>query len=199
MAAVDSCVIVYGLFHSWSVFTDFFDCLFVCLFWYIFQAAYTVGGHSFSAAAIEYVILKMKPPLHRPQIVWHGLVLWINYCLIVPHFLIKCLHVKYNQALLLALHKLKVSDEQLKSAVDIYEPLVTFALSCGMYSSPAVISILFQYVDGLFHFKFSCKFMVENNTCRWESTLLRMWKKSFKKHNAISFELQLELAAKGGY
>lgn len=30
MAAVDSCVIVYGLFHSWSVFTDFFDCLFVC-------------------------------------------------------------------------------------------------------------------------------------------------------------------------
>ncbi|XP_075667084.1 uncharacterized protein LOC142636689 isoform X1 [Castanea sativa] len=73
------------------------------------KAAYTVGGHSFSAAAIEYVILKMKPPLHRPQI-----------------------------ALLLALHKLKVSDEQLKSAVDIYEPLVTFALSCGVYSSPAV-------------------------------------------------------------
>ncbi|GMY23126.1 isoform 2 of rho gtpase-activating protein 7 [Fagus crenata] len=73
------------------------------------QAAYTVGGHSFTAAAIEYVILKMKPPLHRPQI-----------------------------ALLLALHKLKVSDEQLKSAVDTYEPLVAFALSCGMYSSPAV-------------------------------------------------------------
>ncbi|XP_037493144.1 uncharacterized protein LOC105646241 [Jatropha curcas] len=33
------------------------------------KAAYTVGGHSFSAAAIEYVVLKMKPPLHRPQIV----------------------------------------------------------------------------------------------------------------------------------
>ncbi|XP_022724647.1 uncharacterized protein LOC111281235 isoform X2 [Durio zibethinus] len=73
------------------------------------KAAYTVGGHSFSAAAIEYVILKMKPPLHRPQI-----------------------------ALLLALHKLKVSDEQRKSAIDAYEPLVSFALSCGMYSSPAV-------------------------------------------------------------
>ncbi|ONI15153.1 hypothetical protein PRUPE_3G027500 [Prunus persica] len=73
------------------------------------KAAYTVGGHSFSAAAIEYVILKMKPPLHRPQI-----------------------------ALLLALHKLKVSDEQRKSAIDAYEPLITFALSCGMYSSPAV-------------------------------------------------------------
>lgn len=73
------------------------------------KAAYTVGGHSFSAAAIEYVILKMKPPLHRPQI-----------------------------ALLLALHKLKVSDEQRKSAIDTYEPLVSFALSCGMYSSPAV-------------------------------------------------------------
>ncbi|XP_021681933.2 uncharacterized protein LOC110665930 isoform X3 [Hevea brasiliensis] len=73
------------------------------------KAAYTVGGHSFSAAAIEYVILKMKPPLHRPQI-----------------------------ALLLALHRLKVSGEQRKSAIDTHEPLVAFALSCGMYSSPAV-------------------------------------------------------------
>ncbi|XP_022714663.1 uncharacterized protein LOC111274346 isoform X3 [Durio zibethinus] len=73
------------------------------------KATYTVGGHSFSAAAIEYVILKMKPPLHRPQI-----------------------------ALLLAIHKLKVSDEQRKSAIDTYEPLVSFALSCGMYSSPVI-------------------------------------------------------------
>nr|AGT17090.1 hypothetical protein SHCRBa_084_G07_F_180 [Saccharum hybrid cultivar R570] len=31
------------------------------------KAAYTIGGHSFSAAFIEYVILKMKPPSHRPQ------------------------------------------------------------------------------------------------------------------------------------
>lgn len=38
-------------------------------FSFVSQAAYTVGGHSFSAAAIEYVILKMKPPVHRPQIV----------------------------------------------------------------------------------------------------------------------------------
>ncbi|KAK9281955.1 hypothetical protein L1049_004864 [Liquidambar formosana] len=73
------------------------------------KAAYTVGGHSFSAAAIEYVILKMKPPVHRPQI-----------------------------ALLLALHKLKVSEEQHKFSIDTFEPLVAFALSCGMYSSPAV-------------------------------------------------------------
>lgn len=34
------------------------------------QAAYTVGGHSYTAATMEYVILKMKPPMHRPQIVW---------------------------------------------------------------------------------------------------------------------------------
>ncbi|XP_059595600.1 uncharacterized protein LOC100253078 [Vitis vinifera] len=73
------------------------------------QAAYTVGGHSFSAAAIEYVILKMKPPVHRPQI-----------------------------ALLLALHKLKVSEELRKSGIDACEPLVAFAFSCGMYSSPAI-------------------------------------------------------------
>ncbi|OMO73860.1 hypothetical protein COLO4_26817 [Corchorus olitorius] len=43
-----------------------------------------------------------------------------------------------QKALLLALHKLKVSDEQRKSAIDAYEPLVSFALSSGMYSSPAV-------------------------------------------------------------
>uniref|UniRef100_A0A804U744 Ternary complex factor MIP1-like n=1 Tax=Zea mays TaxID=4577 RepID=A0A804U744_MAIZE len=35
------------------------------------KAAYTIGGHSFSAAFIEYVILKMKPPSHRPQMVHH--------------------------------------------------------------------------------------------------------------------------------
>ncbi|KAH9662173.1 hypothetical protein KPL70_024759 [Citrus sinensis] len=73
------------------------------------KAAYTVGGHSYNAAAIEYMILKMKPPLHRPQI-----------------------------ALLLALQKLKVTEEQRKCAIDEYEPLVAFALICGMYSSPAI-------------------------------------------------------------
>ncbi|XP_058228215.1 uncharacterized protein LOC131336402 isoform X11 [Rhododendron vialii] len=73
------------------------------------KAAYTIGGHSLSAAAIEYVILKMKPPAHRPQI-----------------------------ALLLALHKLKVLEEQRKYAIDSSEPLVAFALSCGLYSSPAI-------------------------------------------------------------
>ncbi|XP_010552391.1 PREDICTED: uncharacterized protein LOC104822748 isoform X2 [Tarenaya hassleriana] len=73
------------------------------------KAAYTVGGHSYTAATIEYVILKMKHPLHRPQI-----------------------------ALLLAIHKLKVSEEQRRAAIDAHEPLLAFALSCGMYSSPAV-------------------------------------------------------------
>ncbi|CAH8381526.1 unnamed protein product [Eruca vesicaria subsp. sativa] len=73
------------------------------------KAAYTVGGHSYTAAAMEYVILKMKPPTHRPQI-----------------------------ALLLAINKLKVSEEQRKASIDTHEPLLSFALSCGMYSSPAV-------------------------------------------------------------
>ncbi|XP_072952641.1 uncharacterized protein [Typha angustifolia] len=73
------------------------------------KAAYRVGGQSFSAACIEYAILKMKPPSHRPQM-----------------------------ALFLALHKLKVSEEQKRVSVRIHEPLVAFALSCGMYSSPAV-------------------------------------------------------------
>lgn len=73
------------------------------------KAAYTVGGHLFSAAVIEYVILKMRPPIHRPQI-----------------------------ALLIPLHKLKVSEEQKIFAIDSYEPNVAFAVSCGTYSSPAV-------------------------------------------------------------
>lgn len=73
------------------------------------KAAYTVGGHSVNATCIEYVILKMKPPVHRPQ-----------------------------TALLLALQKPKVSEERKKFAIETPEPLVTFALSCGSYSSPAV-------------------------------------------------------------
>ncbi|XP_057855665.2 uncharacterized protein LOC131065230 isoform X1 [Cryptomeria japonica] len=73
------------------------------------KAAYTVGGYSFNAVDIEHVILKMKPPMHRPQI-----------------------------ALLLALHKCKISEEHSKYVIEHSEPLVMFALSCGVYSSPAV-------------------------------------------------------------
>nr|XP_018678706.1 PREDICTED: uncharacterized protein LOC103976876 isoform X2 [Musa acuminata subsp. malaccensis] len=63
------------------------------------KASYTIGGQSFSAAEIEFVILKMKPPMHRPQL---------------------------------------ISKEHREYSVDSAEPLVVFALSCGMYSSPAV-------------------------------------------------------------
>ncbi|KAG9443877.1 hypothetical protein H6P81_015217 [Aristolochia fimbriata] len=73
------------------------------------KVSYTVGGLSVSAAEIEYNILKMKPPAHRPQI-----------------------------ALVLALHKFKSSEEQRTYSVDNPDSIVSFALSCGMYSSPAV-------------------------------------------------------------
>ncbi|XP_009381775.3 uncharacterized protein LOC103969861 isoform X1 [Musa acuminata AAA Group] len=73
------------------------------------KASYIVGGHSFSAAEIEFVILKMKPPAHRPQL-----------------------------GLLLAVHRFKISEEHRKYSIDRLEPLVLFALSSGMYSSPAV-------------------------------------------------------------
>jgi hypothetical protein len=43
-------------------------------------------------------------------------------------------------ALLLALQKMKVPEEQKKFCIEAPEPLLTFALSCGMYSSPAVSS-----------------------------------------------------------
>ncbi|KAJ0031043.1 hypothetical protein Pint_13614 [Pistacia integerrima] len=79
------------------------------LFSLIQKAAYTVGGHSFTAADIEFIILKMKPPAHRPQI-----------------------------ALVLALQKFKASEELKKYSIDHHEPLLPFALSSGMHSSPAV-------------------------------------------------------------
>ncbi|KAG0470011.1 hypothetical protein HPP92_016711 [Vanilla planifolia] len=58
------------------------------------KACYTVGGQCFSAVDIEFVILKMKPPVHRQQI-----------------------------ALILALHKFKVSEEHKKFSIDCCEPL----------------------------------------------------------------------------
>ncbi|KAF6174972.1 hypothetical protein GIB67_026460 [Kingdonia uniflora] len=73
------------------------------------KVAYTIGGHSFSAVDIEYIILKMKPPAHRPQI-----------------------------ALVLALHKFKLPEEQREFSIENPDPLVAFTLSCGMHSSPAV-------------------------------------------------------------
>ncbi|CAM0909594.1 unnamed protein product [Alopecurus aequalis] len=73
------------------------------------KACYMVGGQSFSAAEIEFVILKMKSPAHRPQI-----------------------------SLMLALHKFRVTEEHKKYSVDDTEPMVLFALSSGMFSSPAV-------------------------------------------------------------
>lgn len=79
------------------------------LFTLMQKASYTVGGQSFSAADIEFVILKMKPPAHHPRI-----------------------------ALALALHKFKMLEEHMKYSIDSMEPLTLFALSCGMYSCPAV-------------------------------------------------------------
>ncbi|KAK3152161.1 hypothetical protein QOZ80_2BG0155230 [Eleusine coracana subsp. coracana] len=73
------------------------------------KACYTVGGQSFSAAEIEFVILKMKTPVHRPQL-----------------------------SLMLTLNKFKITEEHKKYSIDEIEPLLLFALSCGMFSSPAV-------------------------------------------------------------
>ena len=60
--------------------------------------------------------------------------------------------MEWYQALLLALHKLKVSEELRKSAIDTCEPLVAFALSTGMYSSPAVrVSFFLSYFLFLYY------------------------------------------------
>ncbi|CAL5049867.1 unnamed protein product [Urochloa decumbens] len=79
------------------------------LFTLMQKACYTVGGQSVSAAEIEFMILKMKTPVHRPQL-----------------------------SLMLALHKFKTSEKLKKYSIENTEPLVLFALCCGMFSSPAV-------------------------------------------------------------
>ncbi|TKW22977.1 hypothetical protein SEVIR_4G263200v4 [Setaria viridis] len=79
------------------------------LFTLMQKACYTVGGQSVSAAEIEFVILKMKTPVHRPQL-----------------------------SLMLALHKFKTSEKLKRYSIDNTEPLILFALCCGMFSSPAV-------------------------------------------------------------
>ncbi|XVE97805.1 hypothetical protein REPUB_Repub03eG0050500 [Reevesia pubescens] len=73
------------------------------------KAAYTVGGLSVSAAEIECTVLKMNPAAYQPQI-----------------------------AAVLALQKFKASEELRKYTIDHPEPLLYFALSCGLHSSPAV-------------------------------------------------------------
>ncbi|KAI4380308.1 hypothetical protein MLD38_006513 [Melastoma candidum] len=73
------------------------------------KATYTVGGYAFSAAEIEFIVLRMKPPSNRPQ---------LALCMALPEF--------------------KEFEEKRNFAIDKPEPLLAFALSCGMYSSPAV-------------------------------------------------------------
>lgn len=64
----------------------------------------------------------------------------------------------FFQALLLALQKLKLSEEQRKCSIEAPEPLAVFALSCGLYSSPAVLLPLTSFPVSLsiipFHFIF---------------------------------------------
>lgn len=46
----------------------------VKLFSLMQKASYVIGGQSISAAEIEYVILKMRPPLHRPKALIKALI-----------------------------------------------------------------------------------------------------------------------------
>ena len=103
----------------------------------------------------------MRPPIHRPQIVRDCLGFYVNkhniVFLLIGWFLSELIVIYLFdlQALLLPLNKLKVSEEQKKFAIDSYEPNLAFALSCGMYSSPAVFLsfiscfVLVLYIDRL--------------------------------------------------
>jgi hypothetical protein len=73
------------------------------------QVAYTVGGHLFSAAMIEYSLLKSKSSATHPQIM-----------------------------LSMALHRNKFTEAQRKFGIDRPEPLINFALCCGTWSAPMV-------------------------------------------------------------
>lgn len=108
----------------------------------------------------------MKPPLHRPQIVrpppptlsYQQVLCFCAH--LELHTLVNISTQRNCQALLLALHKLRLSEEQQKSVIDAHEPLVAFALSCGMYSSPAVRIFHVLYIDEVyFIFQRSCLLM----------------------------------------
>ncbi|CAK9257374.1 unnamed protein product [Sphagnum jensenii] len=73
------------------------------------KVAYTVGGHLFSAAMIEYSLLKSKSSATHPQIM-----------------------------LSMALHRNKFTEAQRKFGIDRPEPLINFALCCGTWSAPMV-------------------------------------------------------------
>ncbi|PPD77212.1 hypothetical protein GOBAR_DD25847 [Gossypium barbadense] len=87
------------------------------------KAAYTIGGLSVSAADIECTVLKMNPATYRPQIERY------RY-LEAP--------ASPEGAAVFALQKFKASAELQKYTIDHPEPLLHFALSCGLHSSPAV-------------------------------------------------------------
>ncbi|CAM6064891.1 unnamed protein product [Sphagnum tenellum] len=70
------------------------------------KVAYTVGGHLFSAAMIEYSLLKSKSSATHPQIM-----------------------------LSMALHRNKFTEAR-KFGIDRPEPLINFALCCGTWSAP---------------------------------------------------------------
>ncbi|XP_024370432.1 uncharacterized protein [Physcomitrium patens] len=73
------------------------------------KAAYTVGGHSFNAATMEFCLLRSKSTAHRPQL-----------------------------NLLMSLHKNKLTEDQSKFGIDHLESLVSFGLCSGTRSSPMV-------------------------------------------------------------
>ncbi|KAG0471557.1 hypothetical protein HPP92_016103 [Vanilla planifolia] len=81
------------------------------------KACYTVGGQCFSAVDIEFVILKMKPPVHRQQI-----------------------------ALILALHKFKVSEEHKRFSIDCCE---RFALLLSVVECTPVLHFCTAFAKGV--------------------------------------------------
>ncbi|XP_024393324.1 uncharacterized protein [Physcomitrium patens] len=73
------------------------------------KAAYTVGGHSFNAATMEFCLLRSKSTAHRPQL-----------------------------TLLMSLHKNKLTEDRSKFGIDHPESLASFGLCSGTRSSPMV-------------------------------------------------------------
>ncbi|KAA3457926.1 Methionyl-tRNA formyltransferase [Gossypium australe] len=113
------------------------------------KAAYTIGGLSVSAADIECTVLKMNPATYRPQILLAIVATFIQNLKHAPCNGISCKkrHERYQYleasaspegAAVFALQKFKASAELQKYTIDHPEPLLHFALSCGLHSSPAV-------------------------------------------------------------
>ena len=168
-------------YEVWSATLDYVNLFCWAADCYL-QAAYTVGGHSFNAATIEFCLLRSKSTAHRRQLVstaslsvtnsfalvcidlhFFGFYSWASNSILV--YLQSIFHNRRDhkhlltppsmiQTLLMSLHKNKLSEDQSKFGIDHPESLVSFGLCSGTRSSPMVCMIKKDFKKYIMNFRY---------------------------------------------